>query len=301
MDQIPRRCLGAAAALTVSGMVAAITAVSPSLPDVQVRDFDLTASLVPNIASPVETFDDHVQPDLAGTGDLSQPQLGLGDLVLDHGAGSLNGVTDPSANFSDLSIDQNLLNNLLGGGFDANAIHDSLATVPGADAAGFDGSGLGGAFGANDQGTANVANAASAFVYTAAQGLPAAYTAFTQGVASLEGQLNSALVEAQAEALDKLLPGSVDSDIVNGIFHVNNTVLAHNEDALNSLLGVSAPDAIQSLLSGFGGANAADATWNTLMTLGPSDFTSIVNAVQADNLIVLLGSLSWTSLFPGMS
>lgn len=301
MDQIARRCLGAAAALTASGVVAAITSVSPSLPDVQVRDFGLAASLVPDVGSPIEAVEDHVQPDLTGTGDLSQPQLGLGDMVLDHGAGSLNGITDPSSNLSDLAVDQNLLSSLIGGGFDADAIHDSLAIAPGADAAGFDGSGLGGAFGANDQGATNVANAASAFIYTATQGLPAAYQAFTQGVASVEEQLNTSLVDAQTQALDQLVPGSIDSDIVSGIFHLNNTVLAHNEDALNNLLGVSlTPDAVQSLLGDFGGSNAAEATWNALMTLGPSDFTSIVNAVQADNLLVLLDSLNWTNLFPGL-
>jgi hypothetical protein len=301
MKHVVRPYIGVGAVLATGGLIAAAPAVTPSLPDVQVRDFGLTASLQANLDSPIDVIQNHVQQALTGGSDLDQSQIGLGDLLFDRGDSALNGMTDPTPNVSDLTLDQSLLSSLLGTGFDAQTVQDSLVIDPGAaGASGLGGGGLGGLFGSGDQGAINAANAVDNAIISVVQGLPAAYEAFTSGVASMEEQLNSALVDAQAQAAGQL--GSVDGDLVNDVFEINNTVLAHSEDALNNLLGVPlSSDAVQAGLLGAFDPASAQVIWNDLMGLGPADFTAIVNAASADNLLALLAGLDWSTLFPGLS
>lgn len=308
MEQVANRCIAAAAAgLTMGGLIAAIASVTPSLPDVQVRDLGLTASLQisPNVQ--VETVENHIRPDLVGAGDLDHAQNGLADVLYGRGEGSLQGLTDPTSNTSEFTLDQNELTNLLGGGFAPEAIRQGLILdpiVPGVTIPGVTGTATaGGAAAANEAGAANMINTMSTAVMGLAQSLPLAQQAFSSGVAAAELQFNNALVDAQTAAVDRFGASSEVTEVVNWMFNLNNSVIAHNEAQMNSLLGITLdPAALQASLltvSDPTGA-AAEQAWNALTALNPDEFASVVHAIQGDSLAVLLGSVDWSSLFPGI-
>ncbi|MEO8814603.1 MAG: hypothetical protein ABI307_02875 [Mycobacterium sp.] len=304
MEQVARRWVTlTAAALTAGGLVVALAPVMESLPDVQIRDFDLAASLQNNPQPQIDTIENHIRPDLVGTGDVDQSHVGLGDLLFGRDYGTLNGFTDPTSATSELTLDQNLLSSLLGAGFDPEALRDGLLLSPNlSDPADLNGiTPTSGLFGGNDQGAAN---AGAAFVTSIAQALPAAQQALYAGIAAAELEFNNALTSAQATAVEQLGGGSNVTEAANWIFTANNTMLVHDEVGLNNLLGLNLDTAsIQnSLLAEFdpGGA-AAQTDWNSLLTaLTPADFNDIIAALQADNVSLLLGSMDWSSLFPGV-
>lgn len=307
MEQVAHRCITVAAAgLTVGGLIAAIASVTPALPDVQVRDLGLAASLQVDSNVQVETVENHIRPDLVGAGDLDHAQNGLADVLFGSGQGDLQGLTDPTSNTSEFTLDQSELTNLLGGGFAPDAIRAGLyldpitgaVTLPGISGT------VGSAVNANEATTAaNAAAAAATSMIGLAQSLPLAQQAFSSGVAAAELQFNSALVDAQASAADRFGADSNATEVVNWIFNLNNSVLAHNEASINSLLGISLdPSELQAslLTQADPSGAAAEQAWNALSALNPDEFTAVVNAIQADSLAVLLGNVDWSGLFPGL-
>lgn len=300
MERVAHRCIGAVAVgltgLAMGGLIVGLAPVMTALPDVQVRDFGLTANLQVNLDSQIETVENHIRPDLAGGGGVDHAQVGLADLLFDRSAGTLNGLTDSTSNTSDFTLDQNELSNLLGGGFAPEALRQGLLLDPISIDAGIPNSGAsGGVFSVNDPGGANAAGAAAASITGLVQSLPLAQQAFTSAIATAELQLNNALVDAQVNVIQNVGGDNTASDIASWIFNANNAVLAQNEMALNSLLSVGVnPDTIQSsLLADFApGSAAAEADWNALVAgFSPAD----VSAVLHDNLVLLLNEVDLPS------
>ena len=287
MEDLAERCAAAAvAALAVGGVVAALTPVAPSLPNVQVRDFGLVAALNVDTNAAIETVENHVRPDMVGSsGDFEQQQINLGELLL----GRLDGDLGDGSTTTVGDLDQSALNSLLGGGFDA---HSMLSIVPPDVDLGGVASPAVSSFSATDQVLSSaVANAAMAF----AQSLPMAYQSFTNDIANAELAFNSALVDAQEQVVGHFGGGTTAGDVASLVFSANNSVVAQNEEALNSLLGISLnSDTLQSsLLSEFTpGSAAASADWNSLLaSLSPGEVTAVLH----DNLALLLSDLDLPS------
>lgn len=292
MEHLAHRCATvAAAALAVGGMVAALTPMTQSPPDLQIRDFDLAAVRNVDAGPVVDVAENHVRADLAGTGDPDTQQISLGDLLLGRGEGD---VGDGST-FNAGDLDQNALSELLGGGFDPQSM---LGVVPPDVDLGVVVTPPAGVFGGTEQAAGTAAASAVTGIAMALQGLPAAYQAFATAVAAIESDLNSSLVAAQVAAAEQLFGDNPEiNDVVNWIYSVNNTLLAQNESAFNNLLGI--PFDAHSSLLGHLDPGLADADWNVLLGLSPDDFNDIVQALQADNMS-LLGSIDWASWFSGL-
>lgn len=292
MEHLAHRCATvAAAALAVGGLVAALTPMTQSPPDLQIRDFDLAAVRNVDAGPVVDVAENHVRADLAGTGDPDTQQISLGDLLLGRGEGD---VGDGST-FNAGDLDQNALSELLGGGFDPQSM---LAVVPPDVDLGGVVTPTAGVFGGTEQAAGTAAASAVTGIAVALQGLPAAYQAFAAAVAAIESDLNSSLVAAQVAAAEQLFGDNPEvNDVVNWIYSVNNTLLAQNESAFNSLFGI--PFDAHSSLLGHLDPGLADADWNVLLGLSPDDFNDIVQALQADNMS-LLGSIDWASWFSGL-
>lgn len=297
MDHLAQRCgATAAAALAAAGIVAALTSMSQPLADVQIRDFDLSAINV-DTSSPVETVENHVRPDLAGAGDGGGgAHVSLGEVLLGGGNDDLLGGGSQST--GELSSDDEAIKLLSAGGLDPLVLQQGVAGVVEAVEAGA----VGGTVGPTTTsvlGGEQAIGAAAATLFTSiAADLPVAYQTITTAVAAMEAELNSALVNAQLAAADRLFGDSPEvNDAVNWIFSVNNTLLAQNESAFNSLFGIPF-DAHTSLLGHFE-PGLSEADWSTLFGLSPNEFSDVVNAIQADN-ISLLGSIDWAGLFGGL-
>src|SRR5574337_2043540 len=296
MDQVAQRCLtAAAAALAAGGLVGVIATATPSLPDVEEADFGLAASLANPLDSQVDIVENHIQQVLGTGGDLTQPQVGLGELLFDRGDGAFNSINDQGFNASDLTPDQTLLNSLAGSGFDPSALLQGPIfdpNVPGAVNT------PGGLFGSNDQeassAAASVANIANAAMFNLLQALPAAQHAFNSGVASAELALNSALVDAQSSVVDKLGVDNPAADLASWVFGTNNTVVAQGEAAFNNLLGIGLSDGTveNSLLAEFAPGSAAEADWNGLAaSLSPTDIAAVLDA----NVLLLVNDMDLPS------
>lgn len=292
MEQLAQRCATvAAAALTVGGLIAALTPMTQSPPEVQIRDFGLAAALNVDASSIVETVENHVRPELSGTGDLDALQVSLGDVVFGRGDGELGA----GSTFNAGDLDQNLWSELLGGGFDPQSLPGGVLVEPdlGVFAAPSTGT-----FGGTDQAAASAAASAVAGISMFVQGIPAMQEALGAAVVAVESEYNAALVAAQMAAADRLFGDNAEAnDVVNWIYSVNNSLLAQNESAFNSLFGITY-DAHSSLLSHLE-PGLADTDWNVLAGLSPDDFNDIVNALQAGN-ISLLASLDWAAMFSGL-
>ncbi|MEB3031387.1 hypothetical protein [[Mycobacterium] nativiensis] len=288
----------AAAALAAGGLVTALTSMTPPLPDVQIRDFDLAATRNVDTTQLLETVENHVRPDLSGAGEGDGQQISLGELLLGPGSGDL-GIGSTSE--GNLVIDDEAVKALMGGGLDPQTLYDAGLTIAPIDLGPVVGVGAAtapttaGALGGSEQA---IGAAAASVLSGMALALPAAYQAMTSAVASIEADLNNALVNAQMEAAEKLFGDNPEvNDVVNWIFTVNNTLLAQNESAFNSLFGIPF-DAHTSLLSHLD-TGMADADWSVLLGLTPGEFDEIVNAIQADNFS-LLGSIDWAGLFASL-
>src|SRR5574337_298583 len=300
MDQVAQRCLtAAAAALAAGGLAGLIATVTPSLPDVEVGDFGLAASLANPVDSQVDIVENHIQQVLGTGGDLTQPQVGLGELLFDRGDGAFNSINDQGFNASDLTPDQTLLNSLAGSGFDLPALLQGPIFVPSLPGSDFNVNSPGGLFGgSNDQeassAAANVANIANAAMFNLLQALPAAQQAFNSGVASAELALNSALVDAQSSVVDKLGVDNPAADLASWVFGTNNTVVAQGEAAFNNLLGIGLSDGTveNSSLAEFAPGSAAEADWNGLAaSLSPTDIAAVLDA----NVLLLVNDMDLPS------
>lgn len=297
MDHLAQRCgVTAAAALAAAGLVAGLTSMSQPLADVQIRDFDLSAINV-DTGPAVETVENHVRPDLAGTGDGGTAHVSLGDVLWNGGNDDLLGGGSEST--GELTISDELAKDLAGGGLDTQALQQGVAGVLESIEAGVVGGTVGPTTTSVLGGTEQAMGAAAATLLAGlAVDLPLAYQSLTAAVAAMEAQLNSALVEAQLMAAERLFGDSPEAnEAVNWIFSINNTLLAQNESAFNSLFGIPF-DAHTSLLGHFE-PGLADADWSTLFGLSPTEFTDVINAIQAENM-TLLGSIDWADLFGGL-
>ncbi|MEB3021089.1 hypothetical protein [[Mycobacterium] crassicus] len=289
----------AAAALAAGGLITALTSMTQPLPDVQIRDFDLAATRNVDTSQLLETVENHIRPDLSGAGEGDGQNISLGDLLFGHGSGDL-GVGSNSS--GDLVLDDEAVKALIGGGLDPQTLHDAGLTIAPIDLGAVGGAGAAvatpttsGVLGGSEQA---ISAAAASMLSGMALALPAAYQAMTSAVAAIEADLNNALVNAQMEAADKLFGDNPEvNDVVNWIFTVNNTLLAQNESAFNSLFGIPF-DAHTSLL-GHLDTGMAEADWSVLLGLSPGEFDEIVNAIQSDNFS-LLGSIDWAGLFASL-
>lgn len=286
MEHLAQRCAAvAAAALTVGGLITALTPTTQSLPDVQIQDFDLAAANV-DPTSILETIESHVRPEMVGSGGGDAPQIDLGQLLAGNGEGELG----DGSTFNAGDLDQSALNALLnaGGGFDAQS---ALGVVPVLPDFGGIGAPTVSAVSGTEQAAGSAAASAIAGLSLAMQGLPAAYQSFLGSIASAELAFNNALVEAQLGVAGQYEDGSAESDLAHFIFIANNSIVAQNEQALNNLLGIdlSGPALQNSLFGEFDpGSAALGADWDALLASFTPDVTS---AVLHDNLAVLLADL----------
>jgi hypothetical protein len=286
MEHLAQRCATvAAAALAVGGLITALTPTTQSLPDVQIQDFDLAAANV-DPTSILETLESHVRPDMVGSGDGDASQIDLGALLTGNGEGELG----DGSTFHAGDLDESALNALLaeGGGFHAESVFGTLPVVPDLGAIGAP---TVGAVGGTEQAAGSAAASAIVGISLAMQGLPAAYQSLLTSIASAELAFNNSLVEAQLNVVGQFDDGSAGSDIAHFIFIANNSIVAQNEQALNSLLGIDLNGATlqTSLFGGFDPGSAAfGADWDALLASFSPDVTA---AVLHDNLALLLTDL----------
>lgn len=287
MEHLARRCATVAtAAIAVGGLVTALTSTTPSLPDVQIHDIDMAAANV-DTNSIIETIENHVRPDTAGSGGTDEiQQINLGDLLTGNGDGEL-GDGSP---FNAGDLDQSALDAVLSesGGFDAQSV---MGTVPFGPDLGVLGVPSVSAFTGTETAASSAAASAFAGIALALNGLPAAYQSLLTGIASAELAFNNALVEAQLGVVGQLDDGSAASEIAHFIFLANNSIIAQNEHALNSLLGIDlSGDALHNSLFGDfdAGSAAFGADWDALLASFSPD---VVSAVLHDNLALLLADL----------
>lgn len=293
MEYIAHRfAIVAAAALTVGGLVAALTSMVPSPPDVQIRDFDLAAANI-DLSPTLDIVENHVRPDYVGSGSADGPHIDLGDLLFGGGDDALGA----GSAFNAGDISDALLNQLAGGNFGPQELPSGVPSIPGLGGVQLP---TGGLF---PGGTEQAINAAAADAVTNfglfLQGLPDPQQMLSTAVITAQLGFNTALVAAQQAAVDRLFGDSPQiNDAVNWIFSVNNTVLAQNEEAFNNLFGISF-DPRESLLGHFD-PQIIEADWATMLGFNTDDFNEIVEALQSDNLVLLLGSIDWEDLFSGL-
>lgn len=286
MEHLAHRCATvAAAALAVAGMVTALTPTTPSLPDLQIRDVDMASANV-DTTSIIDTLESHVRPELAGSGVADEiQQINLGDLLTGNGDGEL-GDGSP---FNAGDLDESALSALLsaGGGFDAQSVLGAAPVLPDLGVIGAPTVGVSG----TEQAAGSAAASALAGLSMALNGLPAAYQSLLTGIANAELAFNNALVEAQLGVVGQLDGSDAASDIAHFVFIANNSIVAQNEQALNSLLGIdfSGDTLHNSLFGDFDPGSAAfGADWDALLASFSPD---VVSAVLHDNLALLLADL----------
>ncbi|BBY34729.1 hypothetical protein [Mycolicibacter minnesotensis] len=282
----------AAAALTVGGLVTGLTSMTPSLPDVQIRDFDLAAAHI-DLNPALDIVENHVRPDYLGGGGADGPHIDLGDLFFGGGDDAL-GV---GSAFSAGELSEVLLNQLAGGNFDPQELPLGVPYTPSLGSVQLPSGGL------FPGGTEQAINAAAADAVANfgvfLQGLPDPQQLLSTAVITAQLGFNTALVAAQQAAVDRLFGDSPEiNDAVNWIFSVNNTVLAQNEESFNNLFGISF-DPRESLLGHFD-PQIIEADWAATLGFNTDDFNEIVEAIQSDNLMLLLGSIDWEDLFGGL-
>ena len=293
MEYLAHRCATVtAAALGVGSLVAVLTSMTPALPDVQIRDIDLAAANV-DVSPGLDVIENHVRPDIVGTGGADAQDINLGSLLF----GSGDDAYGVGSTYNAGGLDETVLNELTGGSFDPQNLPLGLPFTP--DLSGLEAT-TGGALSGGTEQTANSAAAAAiSNMSLFLQAFPDPQQTMTAAVIAVESGFNDALVAAQQAAADRLFGDSPEvNDVVNWIFSLNNTVLAQNEAAFNNLLGVSF-DTHDSLLGHFDPA-ILNADWTTLLGFSPDEFNEIVNAIQGDNLALLLGNIDWDGLFGGL-
>lgn len=298
-----RRCITAAVALTAAGALAgAVPALTPALPDVQIREADLTANVSDLQGSEINALYQHVQQEFSGSTDVVQHSIGVGDLFSTHDGLGLAG-SGPVPNADDVSLDDSSVSNLIGGGLDP-AIIQGPPIIDALPANVFPSGTAGGLFGATDQAISNaMANFIAFSAADAIPGLQAAYQAVTDGLVAAELAFNSALVNSQSASIDQYFGSNTPaSDFIGWVFSLNNASLAQTETALNSLLGANFdPQVIHgSLVTALNSEGFTLGDWAKLLGIPPDELSQVVNAVAASNLFGLLGGTDLGSIFGGL-
>lgn len=292
MEHLIRRSAAvAASALTFGGLIAVLTPTNPDLPDIQVRGVDLAAANVE--AHPVlDIVENHVRPDVIGDAGYQGQYVDIGELLF--GRGGENAGAGSGLDVDALSQDE--LTELTGGNFDPQNLPLGLQFDP--DPGAFV-TPTTGAVGGGEQAAGSAAASAAAGIVWMMQAIPDLQQALNNAIVAAETEFNSALVAAQQAAADRIFGDDpAVNDAVTWIFSLNNTVLANNEAAFNSLFGI-AYDPHTTLLGGFAPEIAA-VDWETLLGFSPDQFDQIIEALQADNLALLMGNLDWAGLFAGL-
>ncbi|ORA98917.1 hypothetical protein BST33_15420 [Mycolicibacter minnesotensis] len=258
----------------------------------QIRDFDLAAAHI-DLNPALDIVENHVRPDYLGGGGADGPHIDLGDLFFGGGDDAL-GV---GSAFSAGELSEVLLNQLAGGNFDPQELPLGVPYTPSLGSVQLPSGGL------FPGGTEQAINAAAADAVANfgvfLQGLPDPQQLLSTAVITAQLGFNTALVAAQQAAVDRLFGDSPEiNDAVNWIFSVNNTVLAQNEESFNNLFGISF-DPRESLLGHFD-PQIIEADWAATLGFNTDDFNEIVEAIQSDNLMLLLGSIDWEDLFGGL-
>jgi hypothetical protein len=303
MEQVARRYITAAAAVTAAaGLIAAIPALTPSLPDVQVRGTDLTANVSDLPGSEVTALYDVIQQEFSGNTDAVQNAIAPGE-VFSGDDGIAFGGGDPSLTADDTTVDPSLVTGLLGGSFDPAVISAGplVGVEPGVNAVG--GGTSGGLFGGTDA----LTSAAVSFIALSAAdlvpALQAAYQGFTSAVVAAEMAYNDALVNTQVDTVERFFgSGNTASDFISWIFSNNNMLLAQNETALNNLIGANFdPDAIHgSLVTALNAQGFTLDDWAVLLGVSPDELSQVVSAAQSSDLWTLLDGFGLAGIFPGL-
>ncbi len=294
MEHLARRCATVtAAALGVGSLVAVLTSMTPALPEVQIRDIDLAAANV-DVIPGLDIIENHVRPDFVGSGGADAQYINVGSVLFGDGDDAY-GV---GSTFHAGELDENVFNELTGGSFDPQNLPLGLPSFT-PDLAGLELPGVGSFSGGAGQ-AANIAAADAAAGFSLImQAIPDAQQAMNAAIIAMEAEFNSALVAAQQDAADRLAAENPEfGDLVNWIFSINNTVLAQNQAAFNNMMGIGF-NPYDSLLGHFDPA-ILNADWTTLLGFSPDQFDEIVNAIQGDNLALLLGGIDWDGFFDSL-
>jgi hypothetical protein len=299
MERATRPCIVAAAVLATGGLIAVTPAMTPTLPDVQVPNIDLTADTVTDsgdlgiLHSILALFagdqNQSLVPIDTPNDDLFSGQGGFLSEIL-SGAGASDGQPEFTEDFQQLLLDiDNALFGTGGGSFLDTAGAGEGIDAPPVNASGFapGTAGAGGVAGQDAAVSSDVsAVAGSAAAVTAAQ-LQSDIEAFQSDLLSAEGAFNSALVEHEL-ALEQAAFG--DDNVLNGVvnqgFSAVNSAFAAQEQSLNDLLGITtSTDVTQSLLS-VGGSGAASGSDLPVLAdiagLQPSDFDDLFANFKGD-------------------
>ncbi|MCV7086676.1 hypothetical protein [Mycolicibacter hiberniae] len=292
MEQLAHRCLSvAAAALCVGGLVGVLTSIAPALPDQQIRDIDLAAANV-DVGPGLEIIDNHVRPDIVGSGGGDDGQfVDLGSMLY----GSGDDAWGVGTAMSTADLDETLLTELAGGNFDPQTL--LLGSPFAAYIGGVEVPGTGTFNGVAEQDATSVAANMMAGFSMFLNVVPETQQALNNLITTTQLEFNLALVAAQQAAADRLFGDSPELyEAVNWIFSINNSVLAQNQETFNSMMGISY-DTRPILLGNF---DLTEPDWDALFAMGSAEFNEIIEALQADNLALLLGSIDWEGLFAGM-
>jgi hypothetical protein len=300
MERATRPCIVAAAVLATGGLIAVTPAVTPTLPDVQVPNIDLTADSV-NDSGDLSIFHsllalfagDQDQslfqiPDTPND-DLFSGQGGLFSEIL-SGGGASGGQPEFAEDFQQLLLDvDNALFGTGGGSFLGTVGAGEDIDAPPLNASGFapGTAGVGGVAGQDAAVSSDVsAVAGSAAAVTAAQ-LQADIEALQGDLLSAEGAFNSALVEHELALMQAAFG---DDNALNGVviqsFSALNSAFAAQEQSLNELLGIStSADFTQSLVN-VGGSSDVSGSDLPILTdiagLQPSDFDDLFANFKGD-------------------
>lgn len=303
MDQVASRYLTAATALAAAGLVGVVPIATPALPDIQVRAVGLAANAADLADAQINALYDHIQQEFSGGVDLS-PEIGAGQLPADGGDAALGGIGDAVFNGDDVTLDDNAVTDIVGGGFDPGLLDEgAVAAVSAPDVYTLGGTGSVGALNLNEN---IVAAATNFFALSAVDLLPAmqaAYQGFTSGVIAAELALNSALVGSQLDTVEQFFgTDSITNDFVSWILSVNNASLAQTEIALNSLLGAQFDPALihGSLVDGLNADGFTLGDWAALLGVSPDELSQFIAYFEGSDLFAALSGLDWTSLFPGL-
>lgn len=293
MEYLTHRCATVTvAALGVGSLVAVLTSMTPALPDVQIRDIDLTAVNI-DVTPSLELIENHVRPDIVGSIGAEAEYINVGS-VLFGGSGDVYGA---GSTFDAGAVDESVVNELLGGSFDPQNLPIGVPFTPDLGGLELPSAGVFGG-GSGQAANAAVADMAANFSFIL-QALPDAQQVFNASIVAMEAEFNRALVEAQMAAAERLFGDNPEfDDLVNWIFSLNNSVLAQNEAAFNAMMGISYNP--QDSLLGHFDPEILNADWATMLGFSPDQINEVVDAIQGDNLSLLLGSIDWDWLLDGL-
>jgi hypothetical protein len=291
MERATRPCIVAAAVLATGGLIAVTPAVTPTLPDVQVPNIDLTADTAGMDA------DVSFLQQLAEAQISSNSQLGDQESVFDPGLvtdetkfdgmlpGSDNALNDV------LNINESALDAELNSGDTANSLSAGLALSPLPD-----GGSAAGAAGSSDPSVASAASDVTALSTSAT--LQTAAADFYSTLLSNEQDFNTDLVGNEQAIVDAVSgnDGTLNDVVTHG-FNLFNMLYAAQELGLNGVVGVHGDgydpqDFTQALLlgdpDGVGGIQGmfdqSQALLAAIAALQASGFTGLSDNLDTDAL-----------------